>query len=66
MGIVNGITQIISNELSVNMRSLSFDSHDGVFEGRVMVFVQDTSHLTNLIKNLKNVKGITKIEQIDK
>ena len=66
VGIVNGITQIISNELSVNMRSLSFDSHDGVFEGRVMVFVQDTSHLTNLIKNLKNVKGITKIEQIDK
>jgi len=50
----------------VNMRSLSFDSHDGIFEGRVMVFVQDTSHLTNLIKNLKNVKGVTKIKQIDK
>tara|TARA_B100000809_G_scaffold266358_1_gene328692 strand:+ start:1371 stop:3587 length:2217 start_codon:yes stop_codon:yes gene_type:complete len=66
VGIVNGITQVISNELSVNMRSLSFDSHDGVFEGRVMVFVQDTSHLTNLIKNLKDVKGVTKIEQIDK
>jgi GTP pyrophosphokinase len=66
MGIVNGITQIISNELSVNMRSLSFDSHDGVFEGRVMVLVKDTSHLTNLIKNLKSVKGVTKIEQIDK
>ena len=56
----------ISNELSVNMRSLSFDSHDGIFEGRVMVFVQDTSHLTSLIKNLKSVKGVKKIEQIDK
>jgi len=66
VGIVNGITQVISNELSVNMRSLSFDSHDGIFEGRVMVFLQDTSHLTNLIKNLKNVKGVTKIKQIDK
>lgn len=66
VGIVNGITQVISNELSVNMRSLSFDSHDGIFEGRVMVFVDDTSHLTNLIKNLKNVKGVKKIEQIDK
>ena len=66
VGIVNGITQVISNELSVNMRSLSFDSHDGVFEGKVMVLVHDTSHLTNLIKNLKSVSGVRKIEQIDK
>jgi GTP pyrophosphokinase len=47
------------------MRSLSFDSHDGVFEGRVMVFVQDTSHLTDLIKKLNKVKGVKKIERID-
>lgn len=66
MGIVNNITQIISNELNVNMRSLSFDSHDGIFEGQVMVFVQDTSHLTNLIKNLNKVKGVKKVERIDK
>jgi guanosine-3',5'-bis(diphosphate) 3'-pyrophosphohydrolase len=65
MGIVNGITQIISNELNVVMRSISFDSHDGVFEGRVMVMVQDTSHLTNLIKNLSKVKGVQKIKKID-
>ena len=65
MGIVNGITQIISNELNVNMRSLSFDSHDGIFEGRVMVLVQDTSHLTSLIKKLNKVKGVKKIERID-
>ncbi|PCJ00444.1 MAG: RelA/SpoT family protein [Flavobacteriales bacterium] len=65
MGIVNNITQIISNELNVNMRSLSFDSNDGVFEGRVMVMVQDTSHLTNLIKKLNKVKGVRKIERVD-
>jgi guanosine-3',5'-bis(diphosphate) 3'-pyrophosphohydrolase len=66
MGIVNNITQIISNELNVNMRSLNFDSNDGVFEGRVMVFVQDTSHLTSLMKKLNKVKGVKKIERIDK
>ncbi|PCJ24056.1 MAG: RelA/SpoT family protein [Flavobacteriales bacterium] len=66
VGIVNDITQIISNELNVNMRSLSFDSRDGVFEGRVMVFVQDTLHLTNLMKKLNKVKGVKKIERIDK
>ena len=48
------------------MRSLNFDSHDGIFEGRVMVFVQDTLHLTNLIRNLNKVKGVKKIERIDK
>ncbi len=66
VGIVNDITQIISNELHVNMQSISFDSHDGIFEGRVMVFVQDTSHLTNLISKLNKVKGVKRIERIDK
>jgi len=65
VGIVNGITQVISNELSVDMRSISFDSHDGIFEGRVMVLVKDTSHLTNLIANLNKVKGVQKIKKID-
>jgi GTP pyrophosphokinase len=65
VGIVNGITQVISNELSVDMRSISFDSHDGIFEGRVMVLVHDTSHLTNLINNLKKLKGVRKIQKID-
>jgi GTP pyrophosphokinase len=66
VGIVNGITQVMSNELSVDMRSISFDSHDGVFKGRVMVLVKDTSHLTNLISNLKKVAGVRKIEKTDK
>jgi len=66
VGIVNGITQVISNEHSVNMRSISFESHDGIFEGRVMVFVEDTLHLTSLISNLKKVQGVKKIERIDK
>jgi len=66
VGIVNDITQIISNELHVNMRSISFDSHDGIFEGRVMVFVHDTTHLTNLISKLNKVDGVEKIERFDK
>jgi len=65
VGVVNNITQVISNELHVNMRSLSFDSHDGIFEGRVMVFVKDTSHLTNLIKNLTKVKGVRNVDRIN-
>jgi len=65
MGIVNNITQIISNELNVNIRSISFEGHDGIFEGRLMIFVQDTLHLVGLISKLNKVKGVKKVERID-
>lgn len=65
VGIVNDITRIISSELNVNMRSISFDSHDGIFEGIIMVFVHDTVHLTDLISNIKKVTGVTRVERAD-
>lgn len=65
VGIVNNITRIISNELNVNMRSISFDSLDGVFEGNIMVFVQDTHHLTELMGKIKQVKGVTSVMRMD-
>jgi len=65
VGIVNTITKIISNELNVNMRSISFDSNDGVFEGQIMVFVHDTNHLTELINNLKKINGVLSVTRID-
>ena len=65
VGIVNSITRIISNELNVNMRSISFDSQDGVFEGTIMVFVHDTNHLTELLGKIKQVKGVTSVLRID-
>ena len=65
VGIVNNITKIISNELNVNMRSISFDSNDGTFEGTIMVFVQDTNHLTELIGKLKKVKGVHSVSRCD-
>ena len=65
VGIVNNITRIISNELNVNMRSISFESQDGVFEGTIMVFVHDTNHLTELLGKIKEVKGVTSVHRID-
>ena len=65
VGIVNNITRIISNELNVNMRSLSFDSHDGIFDGAITVFVNDTHHLTDLINKLKQVKGVQRVFRMD-
>jgi guanosine-3',5'-bis(diphosphate) 3'-pyrophosphohydrolase len=65
VGLVNNITKIISNELNVNMRSISFDSHDGTFDGTVMVFVHDTNHLTELMKKLKKVNGVLTVTRVD-
>jgi len=65
MGIVNNITKIISNELNVNMRSISFDTNDGTFEGTIMVFVHDTNHLTSLMAKLKKVNGVLSVTRVD-
>ncbi len=64
LGIVNNITAIISNENNVNMRSINFDTDDGMFEGTIMIYVHDTKHLSHLIDNLKKVKGINRVERI--
>jgi GTP pyrophosphokinase len=58
LGLVSKITQLISNDLDVNMKSISFESNDGVFDGRVSVYVYDTDHLKNLINQLKKVEGV--------
>ncbi len=65
IGIVNNITKVISNENSINMRSISFDTDDGLFEGIIMVYVHDTKHLNHLLENLKKVKGVTHVVRID-
>ncbi len=65
VGLVNNITRLISGELNVNMRSISFDSDDGVFEGRIMVYVHNTKHLTKLIGKLKNINGVINVSRID-
>jgi guanosine-3',5'-bis(diphosphate) 3'-pyrophosphohydrolase len=65
VGLVYNITNTISQELSVNMQSISFESNDGIFEGEVMLFVHDTDHLSSLIKKLKNVPGVLTVVRID-
>ncbi len=66
LGIVNNITKIISTQYNVNMRSISFDTDGGVFDGTIMVYVHDTDHLTQLINKLKKVPGVQSVTRIDK
>jgi len=66
VGLVHNVTKVISNDLNVNIRSISFDSNDGTFEGTVMVFVHDTQHLHDLIHNLKKINGVEKVFRLDR
>ena len=61
IGIVNNITSIISKEEKIMMRSINIDSNDGLFRGNLVVDVEDTSKLEQLIKKLRNVKGVKQI-----
>jgi GTP diphosphokinase / guanosine-3',5'-bis(diphosphate) 3'-diphosphatase len=65
LGLVLNVTKVISSQLNINMRSISFDTEDGIFEGTIMVYVHDAKHLNHLIENLKKVKGVTNITRID-
>jgi GTP pyrophosphokinase len=65
VGLINKLTTVISNDFKVNMRSITVDSDNGIFEGSIMVYVNDTEHLDNLIKRLKTVNGVTSVTRFD-
>jgi GTP pyrophosphokinase len=65
IGIVKGVTDVVSGDMQVNMRSISFESHAGTFEGKIMVYVYDTEHLSKLINNLAKVSGVITVERME-
>ncbi|MEJ6589829.1 MAG: RelA/SpoT family protein [Crocinitomicaceae bacterium] len=64
-GLVNKITEIISNQININMKSISFDTNDGVFEGRIKVLVYDTGHLEQLTREFEQVEGVKRVVRWD-
>ena len=65
VGLINQLTTVISTDFKVNIRSITVDSDNGIFEGSIMVYVNDTHHLENLVRKLKTVKGITSVSRFD-
>ena len=63
IGMFNDITSVISKQLSVNIRTVNFDVHDGIFEGMIDLYVHNTADLNNLIMNLSKIKGIDKVKR---
>ncbi len=65
-GILNKLTHVISSELNLNIRSINIESNAGTFEGTVMIYIYDTSHLNNLIQKIKKIEGVQRVERIGK
>lgn len=64
IGIINNLTSIIAKEAGINMRSISIDSNDGLFQGNISVMLNNTDMLNGLIKKLKTVKGVKEVSRL--
>ena len=61
LGLVSKVTDIVSKQLKVNMKSISFESLDGTFIGKLKVQVSDTEHLDQLMNELKSIDEYVKV-----
>ena len=64
LGIVNNVTSIISKEEKIVMRSINIDTKDGLFSGNLVVLLDDTSRLEQLLKKLRMVKGVKQVSRL--
>ncbi len=64
IGIVNNLTNIISRDEKLILRSINIDSHDGLFSGNLTIMIDDTSRLESLVKKLRTVKGVKQVDRI--
>lgn len=63
IGIVTNITSIINKEKSVTLRSITIDSHDGLFAGFLTVGISDSASLDALIRKIATIKGVKNVER---
>ncbi len=66
VGIVNEVTNIISKLNNINMRTVMFDTHDGIFEGDLYLYIHNVEDLDTLISRLMKIRGIDKIDRVEK
>ena len=64
IGIVNNLTNIISRDEKLILRSINIDSHDGLFSGNLTIMIDDNTRLETLMKKLRTVRGVKQVERI--
>ena len=64
IGIVNAMTKVITEVHGVNMKSISFETEDGLFEGKIELYVYDTEQLESLILKFEQIEGVRSVTRI--
>ncbi len=64
-GVYNSITNTITKELNISMRTINLHGHDGIFNGTIDLYVHNTNDLNNLILNLMKLRGVDSVNRVD-
>ena len=65
MGLLNEVTQVISRQLNVNIRKLSIETTDGIFEGNIQLYVHDVDDVKTIFNNLKQIQNIKQVTRVE-
>ena len=65
MGLLNEVTQVISRQLNVNIRKLTIETEDGIFEGKIQLWVHDVEDVKTICNNLKKIQNIKQVSRVE-
>lgn len=65
VGLLNEVTQVISNQLNVNMRKLTVETIDGIFEGKIQLWVHDVEDVKTIVGNLRHIDHIKTATRVE-
>ena len=65
MRLLNEVTQVISRQLNVNIRKLAIETNDGIFEGKIQLWVHDVEDVKTICNNLKKIQNIKQVNRVE-
>lgn len=65
MGLLNEVTQVISRQLNINIRKLTIETEDGIFEGKIQLWVHDVDDVKTICNNLKKIQNIKQVSRVE-
>ena len=65
VGLLNEVTQVISRQMNVNIRKLNIETEDGIFEGKIQLWVHDVEDVKSICNNLKRIQNIKTVNRVE-
>ena len=65
MGVLVDLANVVTNDFSINMRQVNIQSHDGIFEGKLSLYVRDAESLNAVQERLRRIKGMDSVKRVN-